>query len=72
VRLFDSRDSLREHFVDVRKVHLETVFVFVDVFSHPVELAGLVEVCCCGCVDGKVAQRRAVVGAFCQGGFLEV
>lgn len=72
MRLSDSGDSLRKHLVDVREMHLETVLVFVDVLGHPVELAGLVEFCCCGCVDGEVSQRRAVVGAFCQCGFLEV
>lgn len=46
---------LGQHLVDVRQMHLEAVFLFVNILRHPVELAGLVKLGCCGGIDRKVA-----------------
>lgn len=56
---------LEEDFVDVREMHLETVFVFVDVLRHVLKEAGVVKFCCGGGVDGEISQGCTVVCAFC-------
>ena len=53
-------------------MHLQAVFVLVDILGHPVELPGLVQLCCRSGVDGKVAQWCAVVCAPCQSRLLKV
>lgn len=53
-------------------MHLQAVFILVDILGHPVELPGLVQICCRGGIDRKVAQRRAVMCAFCQSCLLKV
>lgn len=53
-------------------MHLQAVFILVDILGHPVELSGLVQICCRSRVDWKVAQWCAVVCALCQSRLLKV
>ena len=53
-------------------MHLQAVFILVDILGHPVELASFVQIRCRRCVNWKVAQWCAVVCAFCQRRLLKV
>ena len=53
-------------------MHLQAVFVLVDILGHPVKLSGLVQLCCRSRVDWKVAQWCAVVCASRQSRLLKV
>lgn len=53
-------------------MHLQAVFILVDILGHPVELSSLVQVCCRSGVDWKVAQWCTIVCALCQSSLLKV
>ena len=53
-------------------MHLQAVFILVDILGHPVKLSGLVQLCCRSRVDWKVAQWCAVVRAPCKSRLLKV
>ena len=48
------------------------MFILVNILGHPVELPGLVQICCRSGVDWKVAKWCAVVCALCQSSLLKV
>ena len=62
----------RKHLVDVGKVHLETVFVLVDVLRHVLEPTRLVKLFRKCCIDFEIPEWRSISCTFGKSAFGQV